>query len=275
MSIITLTTDYGIKDHFVGAVKGKIFSLLIDAKIVDISHNIFPFNLAETSYIIGAAYSSFPNGTIHIIGVDIIQDRAIKHVIMLWQNQFFICANNGILSMLTEKIKPQKIYEINSDNYASNDFSDIDLFVQVACHIAKGGLLTDIGKEISELKQVTQFKTTVSENNKILKGIIIYIDNYGNAVTNITKEIFLEVANGRTFEINFKNINLKTIFAKYSDILLLKDQPQTYYDGQKMAVFNEANFLEIAMYKSSPTAGSAKTMFGFIYGDVVTIEFND
>ena len=113
MSIITLTTDFGLKDHFVGALKGKIYSEYSEAKIVDISHSIDPFNVSEAAYIIGAAYWSFPKGTVHIIGVDIELNHENKHVAIEWNNQFFIAADNGILSILTQKVKPEKIVAIN------------------------------------------------------------------------------------------------------------------------------------------------------------------
>src|SRR5690606_9437010 len=113
MSIITLTTDYGLKDHFVGALKGKILSEFPEATIVDISHDIDAFNISETSYIIGAAYSSFPKGTVHLIGVDIELNDHNQHIVMQWNDQYFICADNGILSILIQKIVPQKIVSIN------------------------------------------------------------------------------------------------------------------------------------------------------------------
>ena len=108
MSIITLTTDYGLKDHFVGALKGKILSEYPEAQIIDISHDIDPFNIVEASYIIGAAYSSFPKGTIHLIGVDMELNKENLHIVMQWNDSYFIAADNGILSMLSQKIVPQK-----------------------------------------------------------------------------------------------------------------------------------------------------------------------
>ena len=113
MSIITLTTDYGIKDHFVGALKGKLLSEFREATIIDISHNIDAFNVAEAAYIIGAAYGSFPKGTVHLIGVDIELNTENQHIAMQWNDQYFICADNGILSMLIQKIVPQKLVAIN------------------------------------------------------------------------------------------------------------------------------------------------------------------
>ena len=139
MSIITLTTDYGLKDHFVGALKGKLLSEFREATIIDISHNIDAFNVAEAAYIIGAAYNSFPKGTVHLIGVDIELNSENQHIAMQWNDQYFICADNGILSMLIQKIVPQKLVAINIHDRLPNDATDLDVFVKVACHLAKGG----------------------------------------------------------------------------------------------------------------------------------------
>ena len=274
MSIITLTTDFGLKDHFVGALKGKIYSEFSDAKIVDISNEIDPFNISEASYIIGAAYSSFPKGTVHIIGIDIELNPENKHVAIEWNNHFFIGADNGILSILTQKIKPQKIFAINIHDRFSTIPTDIEVFVKVACHIAKGGTLNVIGKEIDALKQITELQTSISEDGKTLKGIVNYIDNYGNAVTNIRKKTFEDAQKGRIFEINFKNKTIKTIFAKYSDIASSGKYPMNYYASSMLAVFNEAGFLEIAIFRSNPSSvGSANSLLGLNYRDVISIVF--
>jgi len=154
MSIITLTTDYGLKDHFVGALKGKILSEYPEATIIDISHDIDPFNTAEASYCIGAAYKSFPKGTVHLIGVDAELNKENQHIAIEWNNQFFICADNGILDLLTQNSTPQKIVAINIHDRLPTDATDLDVFVTVANHIARGGLLNVIGKEINSIKQV-------------------------------------------------------------------------------------------------------------------------
>ena len=276
MSIITLTTDFGLKDHFVGALKGKIYSEYSEAKIVDISHSIDPFNVSEAAYIIGAAYWSFPKGTVHIIGVDIELNHENKHVAIEWNNQFFIAADNGILSILTQKVKPEKIVAINIHDRFPIEPTDSEVFVKVACHIAKGGKLNVIGKEIEALKQITDLQTSISEDGKTLKGIVNYIDNYGNAVTNISKKVFEEAQKSRSFEINFKNKNITTIFAKYSHIGASKNYPMTYFASSLLAIFNENGYLEIAIFKSnSSTVGSANSLLGLNYRDVVSIVFNN
>lgn len=274
MSIITLTTDYGLKDHFVGALKGKLLSEFPNAVIIDISHHIDAFNIAETAYTIGAAYSSFPKGTVHLIGVDIELNSENQHIAMQWNDQYFVCADNGILSILIQKIVPQKLVTINIHDRLPSDATDLDVFVKVACHLAKGGLLNVIGKEIKEIKEVTELQAIAKDNQ--IKGYVIYIDHYGNVVTNISKKIFLEAAKGRNYEIKFKNKTIKTILPKYSDIGIYKKKSLKESEGESLAIFNESGFLEIAIFRSNPnTVGSANSLLGLQYRDLVTIDFKN
>ncbi|POY40536.1 hypothetical protein C3L50_03270 [Flavobacterium alvei] len=274
MSIITLTTDYGLKDHFVGALKGKILSEYSEASIIDISHYIDAFNTVEASYIIGSAYSSFPKGTVHLIGVDMELNKENQHIAMQWNDHFFIAADNGILSMLTQKIVPQKIVAINIHDRLPSDATDLDVFVKVACHIARGGLLNVIGKEIKTIKQVSDFQAVTANDGSSIKGYVIYIDHFGNAVTNISKKQFLEIAKGRPYEIVLRTKNIKTILPNYSAIASSEKYPLKNYEGEKLAIFNEAGFLEIAIFKSNPSKfGSANSLLGLNYRDVINIVF--
>jgi S-adenosylmethionine hydrolase len=275
MSIITLTTDYGLKDHFVGALKGKILTEYPEARIIDISHNIDAFNTVEASYIIGAAYSSFPKGTVHLIGVDMEMNKENQHIVMQWNDHYFIAADNGILSMLVQKIVPQKIVSINIHDRFPTDATDLDVFVKVACHVAKGGLLNVIGKEIQSIKQVTELQAIAAGDGSSIKGYVIYIDQFGNAVTNISKKQFLEIAKNRPYEIQFKNKVVKNILPNYSAIASSDKYQLKNYEGEKLAIFNEAGFLEIAIFKSNPNKlGSASSLLGLNYRDVVNIVFS-
>ena len=275
MSIVTLTTDYGLKDHFVGALKGKLLSEFPEATIIDISHNIDPFNVSEAAYIIGAAYSSFPKGTVHLIGVDIeINKETPQHLAIQWNDHYFICADNGILSMLIQKIVPQKMVAINIHDRLPSEATELDVFMKVACHLAKGGLLNVIGKDTKVIKDVTELQAITQENQ--IKGYVIYTDHFGNAVTNISKKLFLETGKNRPYEIAIKNKTIKTISAKYSDIGISEQYPLKDYEGQRLAIFNEAGFLEVAIFRSNPeTVGSAASLLGLCYRDVVTIDFRN
>jgi S-adenosylmethionine hydrolase len=274
MSIITLTTDFGIKDHFVGALKGKIVSEYNEASIVDISHHVDLFNVSEASYIIGAAYNSFPKGTVHLIGVDAELTNENKHIAMEWNGHYFICADNGILSMLTQKIVPQKIVEINIHDRLPEGSTEMDVFVTVACHLAKGGLLNVIGKEITAIKEVNELQAVVASDKNSIKGYVVYIDHFGNCVTNISKKLVKEIARGREYDIKFSTKTIKSIKSGYSDFAVNERFSLKDYEGEKLAIFNDAGFLEIAIYRSNPsTVGTAKTLLGLKFRDVVNVVF--
>lgn len=274
MSLITLTTDFGTKDHFVGAVKGAIYSELSDAKIVDITHEISPFNITETAYILKNSYKSFPDGTIHIVGVDSELSRDNKHIALELDNHFFVCPDNGLISMIASEIKPTKIVEINIHDRIESSFPVLDVFVQVACFIARGGNLTVIGKEIQEFKKLIEIQPKVNQAQNQIVGGVVYIDNYGNVITNISKKMFQDVGKGRRFKATARRYSFTKIFTKYNEVTGDSAHDSIQYDGSKLAIFNSAGFLEIAIYRSNlGTVGGASTLLGLNYRDAITIEF--
>ncbi len=280
MSIITLTTDFGFKDHFVGALKGKIYSQIIDAKIVDISHDISPFNTIEAAYIIGCAYSSFPAGTIHLIGVDAELSKENQHVAALWNNHYFVGADNGILSMLFANEAPEKIVLVDQNIFSNASQTDLDSLLNVACLLASGQQLSAVGTDYFTLKNTSDLQPIVSADNKFIRGNVVYIDHLGNAVTNISQQMIETIGNGRQFEIPMsallnekRAIPIRNVWKRYSEIAENGDYNVQKYSGSKLAVFNEAGFLEIAIFRSNPNVGSAKTLLGLNYRDVITIDF--
>ncbi|MCH4552790.1 SAM hydrolase/SAM-dependent halogenase family protein [Aestuariibaculum lutulentum] len=275
MAIITLTTDFGEKDYFTGATKGAIYTELPDARIVDISHGVSPFNILEAAYIIQNAYASFPKGSIHIIGIDSEINKENKHIALKLDDHYFICANNGIMSMICSEITPEKIVEINIHDRIQSSFPVLDVFVKVACHIARGGTLEVIGKTISKIKPIRNVIPYINDDKSQIIGSVIYIDNYGNVVTNIKRSFFETIQKGRAFEISARNHKFKKIYLKYSDIVNFDIPEEKRHDeGRGMVVFNSGNFLEIAVYKSnSATVGSASTLMGLSLMDTVSINF--
>jgi S-adenosylmethionine hydrolase len=275
MAIITLTTDFGEKDHFAGAIKGAIYSELSDVRIVDISHSVSPFNISEAAYIILNAYSSFPKGTIHIIGIDSELSPENKHIAVKLDDHYFICANNGIMSMICAEIAPEKIVEINIHDKIETSFPVLDVFVKVACHIARGGTLEIIGKVINSIKPIKNLIPFVNDEKNQIIGSVIYIDNYGNVVTNIKRKFFEEIQKTRAYEISARNHKFKIIHNKYSDIVDFEiEESKRNVDGKGLVVFNSSGYLEIAVYKSnSTTVGSASTLMGLKTMDTVTVNF--
>lgn len=277
MPIITLTTDFGIKDHFVGAVKGALYSELPNVNIVDITHHISPFNITETAYVLKNAYKSFPEGTIHIIGVDSELSSENKHLVINLDNQYFVCPDNGLISMIASEIKPTKIVEINIHDHLNSSFPVLDVFVKVAAHIARGGNLNIIGKEIQGLKKLVEIQPKTNQKQNIIKGGVIHIDNYGNVITNISQKLFTSIGKGRNFKIVAGRYKFNKVFNTYNGIINYEiPLEKRQYDGEKLAIFNSAGFLEIAIYKSNlETVGGASTLLGLKYRDTIMIEFED
>ncbi|WFO17197.1 SAM-dependent chlorinase/fluorinase [Cellulophaga baltica 4] len=275
MAIITLTTDFGYKDHFVGVIKGAVYSELADAKIVDISNEISPFNIPECAYILKNSYKSFPKGTIHIVGVDSEPTLENQHIAILVDGHYFITANNGVIGLITSEITPEKVVEINIPNPEHGSFPVLDVFVKVACHIARGGTLEVVGKLFNKLKDIREFAPRITENGNGIVGSVIYIDNFGNVITNIEKHTFEAYRKGRDFVLNARNKKITKIHNKYSDIInfdLEKDRRNG--PGDLLALFNSSNYIELAIYKSDlNTVGGASTLLGLDYRDTITIDF--
>ena len=275
MAIITLTTDFGEKDHFVGAVKGAIYSELENVKIVDISHSISPFNVPEAAYIIQNVYNSFPKGSIHLIGIDSELNQENKHIAVKLDDHYFICANNGIMSMICAEIAAEKIVEINIHDKIETNFPVLDVFVKVACHIARGGTLEVVGKKIDTIKPIKNMSPFVNDEQTQIIGSVIYIDNYGNVVTNIKRKFFEAIQKGRPYEISARSYKFKEIYNKYSEIVNF-DMPEDkrHDEGKGLVLFNSSDYLEIAIYKSdNATVGSASTLMGLQMRDTVAVNF--
>ena len=275
MSIITLITDFGNKDHFVAKIKGEIYSNYDNAKIVDISNNVSPFNIMEAAYILENAYKSFPDKTVHIIDVDSEKTLEKKHIVMYLDNHFFISSDNGILSILCQNINPEKIYEIIIHDELDKIDSSTKIFSKVACHLAKGGKPELLGKEINEIKPVKNLKPFINEDSSQIISSVIYIDNFGNVITNLKKNVFDEIRKGRSFEISVRNYKFKKIYNKYTDIVNYKIPiNQRNDEGKGLVVFNSSDLLQISIYRSNPqNVGTASSLMGLKIYDSVTISF--
>lgn len=279
MPIITLTTDFGTKDYFVAAIKGAIYNALPLVKIVDISHKIAPFNIPETAYIINNAYPFFSDGTIHIIGVDAEWNPENKHIVIKLKNQYFIGADNGILSLLINNTVPCEQYEILIPEQEKSIFPVLNIFVKVAVHIANGGALSLIGKPIHQLHKLGKTTAQINEAGNQIIGNVIYIDHYGNVVFNISKSLFNSVRNGRNYKISVgtHKYPIDAIYDNYSDVVNFKipaHQRIMNEEGKALAIFNSAGFFQVSIYKSnSKTVGGASSLLGLKYGNTIIINF--
>lgn len=275
MSIITLTTDFGLKDHSVAAVKGALYNEINDAKVVDISHRISPFDRIEAAYVIKNAYHNFPDGSVHIIGVDSELTPENAHIAVFLDKHYFICANNGIMSLIASEIRPDKIVEINIHRALDTNFTVLDVFVKVAGHILRGGKLEVIGKSISALKHLKYIEPQVNETKTQIIGHVVYIDNFGNVITNIKRTFFESMAGTRNFVISARHVEFKKIYDSYSEAINFDLPPhKRETTGKKLALYNSSGYLELAIYKSNPeTTGGAASLFGLKTMDTITINF--
>jgi hypothetical protein len=198
-----------------------------------------------------------------------------KHVAIKLDDHYFICANNGIMSMICAEIAPEKIVEINIHDRIETSFPALDVFVKVACHIARGGTLEVIGKVINTIKPIKNLIPYVNDEQNQIVGSVIYVDNYGNVISNIKKSFFEKIQQGREFEISARNYTFKKIYSKYSDVVNFETPIEKRNDeGKSLVVFNSSKYLEIAIYKSnSQTSGSASTLMGLDLMDAISVNF--
>ncbi|MDO5510674.1 MAG: SAM-dependent chlorinase/fluorinase [Weeksellaceae bacterium] len=276
MKIITLTTDFGTKDYAAASVKGAIYTQCPEAKVVDITHDISPFNLFEAAYIVRIAHQNFPPGTIHLVGVDAVPHPHKQLLVAQHANHYFICADNGILSLLFQDSNPDQLFEItiNPSGMLTN-FPTRDIMVPVACHLAKGGVMSIIGRPRTEFEKLNSLQPKITDNQNVIVGSVIYFDNFGNVITNINRKLFDRIGKGRAFSINVRNKSFDHLVNRYIDVVKDFNQESFYY-GNGMALFNAAGFLEIALYKSDPnTSGSTKSLYGLNMGDNISINFSE
>lgn len=271
MSIITLTTDYGIKDHFAASVKGKILSALPAVQIIDISHCIDLYNVANASYVLFGAYKSFPEGTIHMVLVEAEMFDQTSFLLTKFDNHYFLTANNGTISLLATEEDKTEIIDLTIPD-GCND--TISLYTFVAEHILKANF-EGLGESIAyqDCEQLIELRAKVSDDENSIKGAIIYEDHYGNAVTNITKELFQKIRKGRKYQINASRYRISRINEFYADFNT-QTKSIREYEGEMMFIFNDLDFLQMSIYKSNPdTVGNVRTLFGLNYRDTIIVEF--
>lgn len=266
LRIITLTTDMGHKDYYVASIKGAIYSKIKDSQIVDISHEIKPFDIAHASYVLKNCYKDFPVGTIHIVGVNPEETPNYKHIVIQHDGHFFIGADNGLFSLVFIQT-PEHIYEIDSSQFhhITQSFPTKNIFVEAAAKIASNASIATLGPKKETLNKRQLFRPTVEAD--VIKATVSYIDTYGNIITNVDKELFEEVCKDRQFKIYLTRAGytISKIHEKYSGVP----------EGEKVAIFSNSGFLEIAINKGvDGSGGGANKLFGIKLNDTITIEFD-
>jgi S-adenosylmethionine hydrolase len=246
MPLLTLTSDIGQQDFLVGAVKGQLLQVNPNFTVVDISHNLSPFNYPQAAYVCRNAIRSFPPGTFHIVLINLFDVRP-EHLLLTQHNDQFIgCADNGLITMILEEV-PHKIVALPlSKSAQKNTLYCATVFGNAFHEICNGKTIEDIGDPSISIEVKNPLRPLLGNN--WIEGQIIFIDNFENVIINITKDEFEEQRRGRSFKIVFKR---DEVIDKISD---------TYADvseSEKLALFNSAGYLEIAINK-----GNAAGLFG-------------
>lgn len=274
MSIITLTSDFGMKDFSIAAVKGSLLNTIDKLTIIDISHEVTPYCIPEAAYILNAAFPNFPKNSIHIIAVDSAYSPEKKHIVAKIDGHYFIGADNGIFSLLANEKKIEKIITIEHPKSENSPFPTLDIFVEIATKIISKEKLENLGSPTEKVKNWVRNQPNIAGENELI-GHIIYIDTYGNIITDISKGLFNEFSKNRPFVISASSAKLTKIYPSYNsfvDYSLPKENRKRA--GSAMAIFNSLNFLEIALYKSNPKqGGSAASLLGLCVGSSVKIVF--
>lgn len=258
MPVITLTTDWGLKDPYAGAVKGSLLRLCPEASVVDISHNVPLFDIIQASYILRNTYRDFPEGTVHIVEVKAHADEHPTHIVIQAEGQYFIGPDNGIFPLVLDK-KIEHIFELSTNNYYS-PFPTKDIYVKAASHLAKGGQAAILGAPKEKIIEKMLFKPTLEPAS--IRGSVIFVDDFGNLITNISRELFEEIAQDRPFTLFLRRFEyeITQLHRHYAEVP----------EGEKLALFNNAGLLEIAI-----NHGKASTLLGMSFNDSIRIEFND
>ncbi|MDX6612262.1 MAG: hypothetical protein QOD75_1448 [Blastocatellia bacterium] len=250
--VITLLTDFGNADYFVGALKGTILSLCRDAQIVDITHEVPPQDIAAGAFTLLAVYKSFPAQTVHIAVVDPGVGSARRPILATAAGQFFVGPDNGIFSYLWELDPPEQVFHIQSQEFfrqpVSATFHGRDIFAPVAAALANGVEPSRFGPEISDWVRLEPL-SPVRAVDGLIHARVIHIDRFGNCVTNLTKEQVTDemVANGLQLSIKGREIHsFQTFFAEAG-----ADQSEEVF-----AIWGSAGFLEIA----APAASAARVL---------------
>lgn len=275
MSIITLTTDLGNKDYSVASLKGSILQNFEDAKIVDISHEIKHHDILQAAYVLKNTFRFFPKNSVHIIGVDCLYHKKRKAILFSAYQHYFISADNAICSLIFANIT-YDVYEITLNNRYGDNINNllIDVFAPAAANLAIGVLPEAIGRKTKDYLTKIAPKAMINDELGIIVGEIIYVDHFGNVVTNITKEDFLKVQRLKPkFQIKFRRIEINIIHKSLSS-MITNWENEGDYESKDFCHFNQLNYLEIGIYKGTSQSG-ASTLFGLDVGEKIFIEFNN
>ncbi|MBF0550235.1 MAG: SAM-dependent chlorinase/fluorinase [Deltaproteobacteria bacterium] len=257
--IITLTTDFGLTDGYVGAVKGVILRINPAARIVDISHHIPPQDVFRAAFVLRTATSYFPDNTIHLAVVDPGVGSSRRAILLKADNQLYLSPDNGALTHILRRPGPKTLHQIENQNYfrprVSHTFHGRDIFAPVAAHLSLGVPPEDMGPEIDD--PVLLNIPEVTRNDSQLIGRVIYVDHFGNLVTNLTLEEVVSFAGG---------LEIRTTLDDGLSVTGVKSSYTEVAPGEYLVIFGSWELLEI-----SKNLGNAAAALGISPGLGVTV----
>jgi S-adenosylmethionine hydrolase len=259
--LITLLTDFGTADYFVGAMKGVILSINRDARIVDITHDIPAQDIQAGAFNLMAAYGSFPAETVHVAVVDPGVGSNRRPILVSGGSQFFVGPDNGLFSYIYERERDAKVFHLTNESYfrplVSATFHGRDVFAPIAGALSLGVHPEQLGDEITDYVRLPQLVPKLSAG-KAIEASIIHIDRFGNCITNLTPRHLTEamIAAGASLTINGRKItSFRRFFAE-----------DTEAPRELFAIWGSAGYLEIAAYRAS-----AAQLLGAQRGALITV----
>ena len=243
-------------------LKAAILSAINQVHIIDISHEIDKFNIIQAAYVFGNAFANFPKGSIHVLGIKAGNDKNERYFALKLEDQFILCPDNGIISLLNEQGKPNTLKELPVSPKEKSLFFVRDILVPEACKLAIDLAYFESLPNAINPKQILSYHPT--SNDFSITGRCIYIDSYGNVITNITKDFFERCRNGRAFTIFLPGKKITKICLNYNDVSEI----------DPVALFNSAGHLEIAINKGQAKQLLFPRNFNSHTDFNITIEFS-
>lgn len=271
--IITLTTDFGYTDYYVGVLKGKIYSNIQNCNVVDISHGVKNYRVADAGFVLSMAYSHFPKGTIHILSVASAILPFSAAICVKCQDHYFIGTDDGAIAVALGIHEFEEAVTINHVEGMNTN----DVFVYCAYQLCEGKELQAIGLPIKALYKMNLWVENLTVKPNLIIGTYVYEDKFGNLVTNISRDLFEQVGRGRNFGIRIKNRTITKINENYADFNVNDPIELISKAGELLALFNEVGQLIVAIMYSTTNepGGSIRTLLGVHLEDQLFIEFSE
>jgi S-adenosylmethionine hydrolase len=261
-SIITLTSDFGLNDHFVGVMKGVMLDIFPEARFVDITHAVQAFDVLDGALAISQSYSYFPSGAVHLVIVDPGVGTSRRPILVTTERHHFIAPDNGVLSLVYERETRISVRHVTAEHYflpnRSSTFHGRDIFSPVAANLAKGVLPQNFGDEVSDYVRFAAPRPKPSDE-RTLRAVVLKVDRFGNLITNITPLDSPALANSGT-------ANFKITVGGKGQITRIYSSYAEGGPGEAIAVWGSMGFLEIAANR-----GSAAQLLGAGKGSEVNV----